>query len=245
MNWRGLARRAIPYLIAATSGFLIAYLVVAFFVFPARLIPNDERVPNVVGMSLQEAQRRLTSVGFRARAGERRFHESAPNGTVLAQVPPPGGVEPEGTDVVLDVSLGQRSGEVPPVVGLTRSQAEVALEHAGLDVGEVQEVRDAAPRGQVLASDPAPGQRVPIPTAVALTVSTGPATVAIPDVTGQPYPRARVLLEQLGLRVGRVVVDEASLVSPNTVVGQSPAAGRTVTAGTTISLTVSRGTATP
>ena len=245
MNWRGVARRAIPYLIAATSGFLIAYLVVAFFVFPARIIPNDQRVPNVVGMSSEEATRRLTSVGFRARPGEKRFHASAPNGIVLAQTPPAGSVEAEGTDVVLDLSLGQRSGEVPPVVGMTRTQAEVALDNAGLNVGEVREIRDDAARGQVVASDPAPGQRVPIPTAVSLTVSLGPATVAIPDVTGQSYPRARALLEQLGLRVGRVAVDSLSLLAPNTVIGQSPAAGRSVTMGTAVSLTVSPGAAAP
>jgi beta-lactam-binding protein with PASTA domain len=239
VNWRGVARRAIPYLIAATSGFLIAYLAVAFLVFPPRIIPNDERVPNVVGMSVEEATRRLTAIGFRARNGERRFHASAPNGTVLGQTPPAGSVEAEGTDVVLDVSLGQRSGEVPPIVGLTRTQAEVALDNAGLNVGDVREIRDDAPRGQVLASDPSPGQRVPIPTAISLTVSLGPATVAIPDVTGQSYARARALLEQIGLRVGRVTVDETSLLAPNTVIAQSPAAGRSAIAGTSVSLTVS------
>ena len=35
MTLRGSARRSIPYLVAIMSGFLLAYLVVAFFIFPA------------------------------------------------------------------------------------------------------------------------------------------------------------------------------------------------------------------
>jgi beta-lactam-binding protein with PASTA domain len=238
---RGRARRAIPYLIAATSGFLLAYLVVALFVFPARIIPNDKRVPNVVGMPVEDAARRLIAAGLRAKTGEERYHQSAPSGTVLSQNPAPGTVEAEGTDVVLNVSLGQRRGEVPPLIGLTRAQAEVALDNAGLDVGEVTEVRDDTPRGQVVSSRPGVGERVPIPSAVALTVSLGPATVQVPDVVGQTYPQARALLEQLGLRIGRVSVDSFSLLPPNSVISQTPAAGRAVVAGTTVSLSVAPG----
>jgi len=40
VTWRGRLRRFLPYLIALISGFLIAYLVVAFFVFPAGVIPQ-------------------------------------------------------------------------------------------------------------------------------------------------------------------------------------------------------------
>ena len=124
------------------------------------------------------------------------------------------------------------------LVGLTRQQAELALQSAGLAVGKVAEVRSSSPRGQVLSSAPPEGSRVPVPSAVSLRVSTGPAIVNVPDVTGQGYAEARSLLGQLGFVVGTVTVDSSGRFPPNTVVAQSPAAGRPVTAGSTINLTI-------
>ncbi|MGQ0713850.1 MAG: PASTA domain-containing protein [Gemmatimonadaceae bacterium] len=239
MNWRGGARRAVPYVIAATAGFVFAYLIVAFFVFPATIIPSDRKVPNVVGLRFEEASSRLTSEGFRASTGEQRFHASAPAGTVLEQEPPPGAIEAKGAEVVLHVSAGQRRGEVPNVVGMTRQQAELAIENAGLDVGDVEEIRANTPRGTVSSSRPVGGTRVAVPSAITLVVSVGPASVDMPDVVGESYPRARTVLEQLGLRIGDVRVDSMSLAGGNIVIAQSPAAGRAVGAGSRVTLTVS------
>jgi eukaryotic-like serine/threonine-protein kinase len=239
VNWRGGARRAIPYVIAATAGFVFAYLIVAFFVFPATIIPSDRKVPNVVGLRYEEAASRLSSEGFRASTGEQRFHASAPAGTVLEQEPPPGAVEAKGAEVVLHVSAGQRRGEVPNVVGMTRQQAELAIENAGLDVGDIEEIRSNTPRGTVSSSRPVAGTRVAIPSSVTLIVSVGPASVDMPDVVGESYPRARTVLEQLGLRIGDVTVDSASLAGGNIVIAQSPAAGRAVGAGSRVTLTIS------
>ena len=239
MRWRGGARRAIPYVIAATAGFVFSYLIVAFFVFPANIIPSDRKVPNVVGMTYDEAAKRLTTDGFRSKTGEQRFHASAPSGTVLEQDPPAGSVEAKGAEVVLHVSTGQRRGEVPNVVGMTRQQAELAIENAGLDVGDVQEVRAQTPRGTVTLSSPVAGTRVTVPSSVTLTVSVGPASVDMPDVVGENYSRARTVLEQLGLRIGDVTVDSTSVAAGNTVIAQSPAAGRAVGAGARVTLTVS------
>ena len=239
MRWRAGARRAIPFVIAATAGFVFSYLIVAFFVFPATIIPSDRKVPNVVGMTYDEASRRLTSDGFRAATGEQRFHASAPSGTVLEQVPPPGAVEPKGAEIVLHVSSGQRRGEVPNVVGLTRQQAELAIENAGLDVGDVEEIRANTPRGTVTSSRPVSGTRVTIPSSVTLIVSMGPASIDMPDVVGENYSRARSVLEQLGLRIGDVNVDSTSLATGGTVIAQSPAVGRAVGQGSRVTLTVS------
>lgn len=239
MRWRGGARRALPFVIAATAGFVFSYLLVAFFVLPATIIPSDRKVPNVVGMSYEEAQKRLTTDGFRAAAGEQRFHASAPTGTVLEQEPPPNSVEAKGAEIVLHVSSGQRRGEVPNVVGMTRQQAELAIENAGLDVGDVEEIRTNTPRGTVSASRPVAGTRVTVPSSVTLTVSVGPASVDMPDVVGENYSRARTVLEQLGLRIGDVNVDSTSLAPGNTVIAQTPAAGRALGAGSRVALTVS------
>ena len=89
MTWRGRLRRLLPYVVALGSGFLLAYLIVAFFVFPAGVIPQDIRVPNVIGLTYTDAVQQLEQKGFTAERGETRFHNAAPKGTVLDQQPAP------------------------------------------------------------------------------------------------------------------------------------------------------------
>jgi beta-lactam-binding protein with PASTA domain len=236
----GFARRVVPFLATATGGLLSAYLLVAFVVFPHRADASDRPVPNVTGLAYADAAARLEQAGFKAARGEQRYQATAPKGSVLAQTPEPGTVEPQGTAVVLDLSRGQRMGDVPRLVGLTQQDAEAAIANAGLDVGEVTSIENGAPRGQVISSSPAAGKSVPMPSPVNLTVSSGPAMVTVPDVMGQDYHQARSLLTQLGFTVGHVDTDTSRHFTPNTVIGQSPAANSHAPAGTTISLTISR-----
>ncbi|MGI9076865.1 MAG: PASTA domain-containing protein [Gemmatimonadaceae bacterium] len=238
MSWRGVARRSLPFLITGTVGFVIAYLIVAFFVFPATIIPTDTKVPAVIGLTEDSAERMIAKAGFRPATREKTYHASAPEGTVVRQSPAPKSLEPKGAVVALDISLGQRKEEVPTVVGMTFAQAQLALDNAGLEVGERSEIGNEAPRGQVLASDPPAGTGVPVPTAVNLMVSAGPATIEVPDVTGQTASQARSLLGQLGFRPS-VKVDSFSSMPANTVVAQSPAAGKTTKAGTRVVITIS------
>ena len=239
MNWRASARRLLPYLIAATGGFLIAYLVVALAVFPAEIIPEEVMVPNVIGMSLDEATQRLERAGFHLRRGESRFTADAPKNTVLQQDPPAGAKELKGATVIVELSSGQRFVTVPTLVGMSQRDAEIAIENAGLEVGTVSERASEVPRGQVLGTTPPAGARVAAPASVDVAVSAGPTTVRLPDLVGRSFPQARAMLEQLGLRAGTVTIDSASTEPANTVVGQSPAAGQTVAGGSTVSLRIS------
>ncbi|HVE78623.1 MAG TPA: PASTA domain-containing protein [Gemmatimonadaceae bacterium] len=239
MNLRYRARLALPYVVAATGGFLTAYLVVAFAVFPAEIVPDDALVPNVTGELFDQAAQQLQRAGFRAAQGESRVHASAPRSTVLAQNPAPGSRESRGTRVVLDVSAGQRVAPVPSVVGQTRPGAEVALENVGFDVGDVSLRPSARPRGEVLETRPAAGARLTLPGPVALVLSAGPTSVTVPDLVGRTFPQARSILEQLGLRVGAVTIDSAAFEPANTVVEQDPGPGGTIPGSGAVALRIS------
>lgn len=243
-RWRALTRRLLPYAAVAVGGFLLAYLFLFFFVFRSELVPSVGRVPNVVGLLADDAKSRLEAAGLKPKVGETRYHATAPTNAVLDQSPRPGVALPRGTVVTLDLSGGQRMATVPRVAGATQQQAQVLLENAGFDVGDVVVRRGAAPRGQVVATDPGEGQTVALPRTVTLTVSGGPPTVALPDVLGRSLGEARSALEQLGLTVVGVTVDSASLGPPDVVTAQMPAAGSAVVAGTGVRLTVS-GRSTP
>ncbi|HWZ58041.1 MAG TPA: PASTA domain-containing protein [Gemmatimonadaceae bacterium] len=237
-DWRSVTERVLPYVVAATGGFILAYAFVFFFVFPARLTPQEITVPNVLGLTFDDARQRLGAAGFTAEQGESRFNVGSPRMTVLSQTPAGSATAPHGTKVVLDVSAGQRRVAIPNIVGMTRDQAQLTLEKVGLEVGPVVERESPLPRGEVMATSPLAGAEAILPSTVTLTVSSGPATVAVPDLVGQPLTQARSTLEQLGLHTGRVTVDSAAADPDGTVTREYPAAGSTVEAGASVSLTV-------
>jgi serine/threonine-protein kinase len=238
VNWRATSRRILPYALVAAGGFLLAYLFVAFAIFPPQIIPDDAKVPQVVGLLYDEAVTRLEAAGFKAKTGEERFVELAPKSTVLAQSPPPGATEPRGIEIVLDISAGQRQVPVPAVIGLAQAVAEDAIDKAGLEVGAVTERESQSARGAVLETSPGMGTPVPPSTRIDLVVSSGPPAVNAPDVVGQSYASARAMLEQVGLRIGELTTDSLSTAPPQTVISQSPAAGARVAPGSRVSLSI-------
>lgn len=174
MTWRSAVRGSLPYAIAIVGGFLLAYLIVAFVVFPSGVVPGEARVPDVAGLTYDEAGRRLAARGFRTQRGETRFHAAAPLETVLEQYPSAGTQDVEGSSVILHVSGGPRMVPVPNVVGLTREQAEAALELAGFELAPPVLEPSDRPFGRVMATRPPAGSRVAAASPVTLVVSTGP-----------------------------------------------------------------------
>jgi beta-lactam-binding protein with PASTA domain len=111
MSARMKLRASLPYAVAIIGGFLLAYLIVAFLIFPSGVIPGNAKVPNVTGLLFDDASKRLGAVGFRASRGSEEFREATPANTVLSQEPPAGSKEPEGSTVTLTVST--TSGSPP------------------------------------------------------------------------------------------------------------------------------------
>jgi serine/threonine-protein kinase len=234
---RAIGKRAWPYFAASGGGFVLAYAIVGLFIFPNSGNRTDLPVPNVTGLPFEQAKQILTDSGFVAQRGEQRYESTVPMGSVLSQSPAPQSVHSRGARVVLDISRGERTVEVPPINGLTQQQAELTLTNSGLDIGDVIAMDSPSPRGTVLNSFPASGVRVPAASAITITVSAGPSLVTVPDVTGQQYAAARSLLEQLGFIVGPAH-DTAADAPNGTVVGQDPPPSRAVNSGSAVTLTV-------
>jgi beta-lactam-binding protein with PASTA domain len=238
MSFRVRLRRSLPYAIAIIGGFLLAYLVVAFFIFPSGVIPRDIKVPSVTGLAFDDAVRRLAERGLRGVKGEERFHEASPKGTVLEQNPAAGARDVEGAQISLTLSAGQQTAKVPSVNGMSRADAESALEAAGFDVGGVTERPSNTPAGQVIEASPRAGSEATVPSAVGLVVSAGPTVVLIPNVVGQSVSQARLVLESAGLVLADVRAPDGAQVSDSAavVVATVPAAGAQVAAGSKVSI---------
>ncbi|MDQ6634835.1 MAG: PASTA domain-containing protein [Gemmatimonadota bacterium] len=240
MSWRSRVRTSLVYVVSIIAGFALAWLIVAFVVFPTGVVPRDVKVPNVTGLMFDEATQRLAQAGFKSEQGEARFTASAPKMTVLEQSPPPGTREGIGGTISLIVSAGQRTASVPAVTGMTRIEAQVLLEKDGFDVGDVGEANSNAPRGTVIATRPAAGTQVSVPSSISLVLSRGEAAASLlmPNLMGRDVGAARVLLGQLGVRDVQVIDEPAGAGAPGTIVGQSPVPNATILPGASVQIRV-------
>jgi beta-lactam-binding protein with PASTA domain/predicted Ser/Thr protein kinase len=194
-------------------------------------------VPYVVGLKQAQAVAKIKDKGLKAKI-VRAASPNFPAGTVSRQSIEGGEKTDKGNTVRLTVSTGKPKATVPDVVGKSQSDAVATLTAAHLKVS-VMHVYSSQSPDTVTAQDPPADSRVFWNTTVHINVSQGARQIAIPSVVGQPYASARSTLLAAGLQVARSDVD--SNQPAGTVIAQSPDAGTKVGAGTTVTLSVSRG----
>ena len=201
--------------------------------------PKPISLPNVVGQPVPSAEQALNAAGFQT---ERHPVESTPQDLDRVVAMNPVGQAVRGTTVRLDVGAGPAEVEVPNLLGLDRVQAQASLQQVGLmlspDQG-TQVAQDDKDINRVLVQDPAAGGRLAKGKAVAITVGVAPETVGVPDVVGTNIDQAQRNIVVAHLTAA--VQDVDSTAPKGQVLRQSPGGGNTVKAGSTVTLTVSRG----
>ncbi len=196
-------------------------------------------IPEVKDQPAEEAQAALEALGLEVEVAQ-KTNANVAAGDAVKTAPAAGQSVAVGSTVTLTVSKGPKPVLVPDVVGLPKAEANQAIKAAGLTVGETAVVEDDAPQDTVLTQDPAPDSQVVKGSAVAYTVSSGPADVTIPEVKDQPAEEAQAALEALGLEV-EVAQKTNANVAAGDAVKTAPAAGQSVAVGSTVTLTVSKG----
>ena len=161
-------------------------------------------IPSVVGQTAEDAVAELTRAGLVAQVVE--VNSDRDEGTVTGQSPGAGIVVVEGTQVRINVSKGPRPVTVPNVVGLPYEQAASELQRAGFGVSRIDVDSDQA-AGIVTDQEPNGGSEGSRGSTVTLSVSKGPSTSAVPDVTTQDVAIAQTTLENAGFRT-RVVFED-------------------------------------
>ena len=209
------------------------------------LVGDSITVPDVSGMTEDEAQSALENAGFRNISSEFTYHDSVPSGQVIGTTPEANAEATEDTEIVMQVSKGAERKTVPNVVGQKDADAQNAIKSAGLSVGTVTyEYSDSVAQGIVISQSVDGGKKVSAGTTVDLVISNGPepaAKVNVPPVTGTSESNARQLIQNAGLSVGTVTYQHSSSVAAGYVISCSPGVGSSVDEGTSVSLVVSTG----
>ncbi|WP_424214164.1 Stk1 family PASTA domain-containing Ser/Thr kinase [Streptomyces sp. BI20] len=193
--------------------------------------PETVAVPDLKGMTLDQAKAALKKAGLAAGVVSDAFSEELPKGSVVSSDPRGGAMKAPDSAVALVLSKG-KPVPVPNVVGQQPDQAKAALEALGLKVTVAPEqVESAQPAGAVAVQDPAADAQAAAGDTVTLTVSKGPKQVPVPSVTGQKVDDARKVLEAAGFTVK---VDRPLLSFSDTVDAQNPVAGQSAPQGSQV-----------
>ncbi|GAA4713878.1 Stk1 family PASTA domain-containing Ser/Thr kinase [Pedococcus ginsenosidimutans] len=135
---------------------------------------------------------------------------------------------------------GSTNVAVPSVVDKPVETAEAEIRAAGL-VPESSDVASTKEVGHVVEQSPGAEEMVPRGSRVALSVSAGPDTVELPDLTDYSEDEARTALANLNLKVGQTKLVDDSGLDQGKVVSTNPEKGTSVAVGSSVALEVSSG----
>lgn len=202
-------------------------------------------IPDVSGMSEEEAKETLIAKGFKKAniSVEQKQSDSVDTGLVISTTPEADAKAAEDTKITIYVSTDAGKVTVPNLVGKSQEEAESALSEAGLNGSASEEYSDTE-AGKVISQEIDSGEKVDKGTTVSYVVSKGKKPeekVTMPPVVGVYQSRAESLLRAAGLSVGKVTSEYSDTDAEGVVISASFNEGDKLNPGTVVNLVVSKG----
>ncbi|MBA4393517.1 MAG: hypothetical protein C0407_08180 [Desulfobacca sp.] len=200
----------------------------------------SNRLPDVMGLPLEEAKRRLEAMGLKVSLNPPlNTGDKTQDGKVGHQYPPGGGPFPDSRVIALaqyKFDAATLQTQVPNVMGLRLQDAQNVLAKKGLQfsVHINQQTKDKNQTDKIFGQSPNPGASVARNTTVILSQYLySPAdTVTVPNVVGLTVDKALQALKNSGLVAKHYVMKpidgtelQPSYLAINKVSSQNPAAG--------------------
>ena len=201
---------------------------------------------DIRGMSVEDAQKAvdrlkldLTVFAFETKQSDKK------DGTILEQDVKAGDTVKRGSQInVVIAGKGDSTSEmvkVPSVIGKTKSSAKSTLESAGFSVTfEYGDYNDSVAADVVTAQSPSAKNKAAKGSTVTVTLSPGQKPITVPNVVGASQSHAESALAGAGLKYTYADSQYSDTVPAGNVISQTKS-GETVAAGTTITLTLSKG----
>lgn len=134
---------------------------------------------------------------------------------------------------------------VPDLMGKTETEAQELCASVNIGMSYKGEEASTQEKGKISFQDPVAGTKVAKNSTVNYYLSKGSESITLTDMFGQNGASAQETLESQGLtvQINKIYPDESqsSMVDIGCVLDTEPAAGTTVKAGDTVTLTISRG----
>lgn len=207
---------------------------------------TEGQMIDIRGMSVEDAQKAvdrlkldLTVFAFETKQSDKK------DGTILEQNVKAGDTVKRGSQInVVIAGKGDSTSEmvkVPSVIGKTKSSAKSTLESAGFSVTfEYGDYNDSVAADVVTAQSPSAKNKAAKGSTVTVTLSPGQKPITVPNVVGASQSHAESALAGAGLKYTYADSQYSDTVPAGNVISQTKS-GETVAAGTTITLTLSKG----
>ncbi|MEV6068293.1 Stk1 family PASTA domain-containing Ser/Thr kinase [Nocardia sp. NPDC052001] len=201
--------------------------------------PSQVAVPRLAGLTQQQAEQQLNSVGLRLNSDVKREASSVDEkDKVTSQSPGEAQKVDSGGQVTITLGSGPEKVRVPDVVGQQIDVAQPNLaDSAGFKVS-VQEVPNNLPKGTVIGTNPAAGTMADKGSTVTVQVSTGD-NVQMPSLIGLTPAQAVDILRQRGWN-GQITQNTQSTLDASSVgrvIAQQPTAGSSIAKNQTVTIT--------
>ena len=150
--------------------------------------PRTISMPNLLDLSLQQANIILEEHGICRRELSRTHHQKIENDHIIAQVPSPGTMISRGACVDLLISMGAqpKAFKMPELIGLTLEDALQSIEKVKLVIGEIKSSHyPNKPQNIIVKQTPTSGHRVIAASPVSLLINRDSRK----ERAGQPYGR--------------------------------------------------------
>ena len=184
-------------------------------------------VPNVVGLTFDEANTQLVSKGFLVNKTE-DYSDTIEAGRVIAQTPADGNKAPKGSVITVTVSLGKEDTKirVPNLIGLSEQDGTVEAIEAGLTVGSVTHIySDEVGEGMICYQSYSHGSYVDQGTSIDIKVSQGAQKVTYKCNVSIVAPTTSEAPQYVsGMEVGITLVADDGTVLMDTKVTTFPVA---------------------
>lgn len=178
---------AFHFVLAAAT--LASLAAIGYVVFDSILMPRIARsgwevapVPDLTGLSLEQATQKLTDIGLDPLVDpERRKGDRVSPDHVALQRPAPGDSVKKGHVVRLWLSAGSTTIAVPDLAGQDSTEAFTHTQEAGLEMaGTDYTVSSRIPAGKVVRTDPAAGTLLVRGSSIRLLFSSGADPDSLP-----------------------------------------------------------------
>ena len=207
---------------------------------------TEGQMIDIRGMSVEDAQKAvdrlkldLTVFAFETKQSDEK------DGTILEQDVKAGDTVKRGSQInVVIAGKGDSTSEmvkIPSVIGKTKSSAKSTLESAGFSVTfEYGDYNNSVAADVVTAQSPSAKKQAAKGSTVTVTLSPGQKPITVPNVVGASQSHAESALAGAGLKYTYADSQYSDTVPAGNVISQTKS-GETVAAGTTITLTLSKG----
>lgn len=207
---------------------------------------TEGQMIDIRGMSVDDAQKAvdrlkldLTVFAFETKQSDKK------DGTILEQDVKAGDTVKRGSQInVVIAGKGDSTSEmvkIPSVIGKTKSSAKSTLESAGFSVTfEYGDYNNSVAADVVTAQSPSAKKQAAKGSTVTVTLSPGQKPITVPNVVGASQSQAESALAGAGLKYTYADSQYSDTVPAGSVINQTKS-GETVAAGTTITLTLSKG----